>query len=272
MSAAAQPEPDPAVAAVLHAADPEPVQNTAEPPAEEGAPTWMVTFGDMMALLLTFFILLFSMSEIEVKKFQQAVNSLHEGFGTSTVDFGDSDSPAMTPSDTSTLLVHDPVEDQLDEIATALETFVAENGLEQNLLVDRAEEGVYLRINDAALFQPGLAEMETDNAWIIEKLSPIMTAIDVPVTIAGHTDNIPISSSKYESNWELSASRAAGIARTLVAMGHNADDVMVTAFGEHRPIDTNDTPEGRARNRRVELFYSRQNVTEARLVAVDPAG
>jgi len=97
----------------------------------------------------------------------------------------------------------------------------------------------------------------------VEQLGQITIDVDVPVTVAGHTDTIPINSTRYQSNWELSAARAAGVARTLVSMGHDPDEVQVVAFGEYRPIDTNDTAEGRARNRRVELFFSRENVDAA---------
>jgi len=251
----------------------DPPKGKSELPPEEGAPTWMVTFGDMMALLLTFFILLFSMSEIEVEKFREAAQSLHEGFGSSVVDFGDNQPVVLSEaSDSAMPSTVDLVNDQLDEIAGALETFAKENGLENSLLVDRADEGVYLRMNDAALFEPGFADVEADRLWVIEQLSLITTAIDVPVTVAGHSDNIPINSERYRSNWELSAARAAGVARALVDLGHNAAEVQVTAFGEYRPIETNDTPEGRSRNRRVELFYSRQSVSEAHLAAQDSAG
>lgn len=250
---------------VESSADSAPVPQRAgpEPPAEEGAPTWMVTFGDMMALLLTFFILLFSMSELEAEKFREAAKSLHEGFGTSTEDLGDVQ-PVIAPATDSSSSGgrRDPVTDRLDAIADALDQFVVENGLEQSLLVDRTDEGVYLRIRDAALFQPGFAEVEEQSAWIIEKLSLITRAIEVPVTVAGHTDNVPISNSQFESNWELSAARAAGVARALVDLGHDASMVQVTAFGEHRPIASNDTEEGRAKNRRVELFYSRQSIED----------
>jgi chemotaxis protein MotB len=220
----------------------------------------------MMALLLTFFILLFSMSEIEVEKFREAAKSLHEGFGSSTVDLGDSE-PVAVPeaSDSTGPGGIDGVDEQLDEIANALETFAVENGLENSLLVERNDEGVYLRINDAALFQAGFADVEPDRRWIIEKLSLITKAVDFPVNVAGHSDNTPINNARYRSNWELSAARAAGVARALVDLGHDPAEVQVTAFGEYRPIASNETPEGRSRNRRVDLFYSRQTALEARL-------
>ena len=256
-AAPAPPDPPPA---------PAPPREKQGLPPEEGAPTWMVTFGDMMALLLTFFILLFSMSEIEVDKFREAAKSLHEGFGSSTVDFGENQ-PVATPltSDTTGPGVAVPVDDQLDEIATALETFAIENGLETSLLVDRTDEGVYLRINDAALFQSGFADVEPDRLWIIEKLSLITSAVDFPVNVAGHSDNTQINGGRYESNWELSAARAAGVARALVDLGHNGAEVQVTAFGEYRPIASNETAEGRSQNRRVDLFYSRQSALESLL-------
>jgi chemotaxis protein MotB len=157
----------------------------------------------------------------------------------------------------------DPADEKLDEIATLLQQFVEDNGLEQNLVVDRSEDGVHLQIRDVALFRPGNADIETSTAWIVEQLGQITLDVDVPVTVAGHTDNIPINSTRYQSNWELSAARAAGVARTLVSIGHDPDAVQVIAFGEYRPIDTNDTPDGRARNRRVELFYSKQSAEAA---------
>ena len=101
MSAAPQPEP-PLAGTIGHAKPvigPSIIEGPTPPPVEEGAPTWVVTFGDLMSLLLTFFILLFSMSEIEVEKFRMAVNSLHEGFGESTIDLGDVFPPGIANAD-----------------------------------------------------------------------------------------------------------------------------------------------------------------------------
>jgi len=80
------------------------------------------------------------------------------------------------------------------------------------------------------------------------------------VIVSGHTDNVPIRSAAFASNWELSAARAAGVARTLVGRGRDPSAVTVEAFGEYRPLATNDTPEGRAQNRRVEVYYSRETL------------
>jgi chemotaxis protein MotB len=124
----------------------------------------------------------------------------------------------------------------------------------------REPEGVFLRMQDAALFESGSAGVEGARAGTLERLGDIARLIEVPVVVTGHTDNTPIRSPVFRSNWELSAARAAGVARALVERGQDPMLVTVESYGEHRPIAENDSPEGRAQNRRVELYYSRQGV------------
>lgn len=243
----------------------EPELPPVEDPVEEGAPAWTLTFGDMMSLLLTFFILLFSMSTIEVEKFRAAAGSLREGFSST---LGELSMPPPPPSD-STVTDTERTEKteltdaELDAIADRLEEFVKQNRLEQTVIVARESHGVSLRIQDVALFPPGAASIEEGSEWVIEQLGEVTRLIEAPVVVSGHTDNVPVGGGWFRSNWELSAARAAGVARALVEMGQKPERITVEAFGEYRPIDTNETAEGRATNRRVELYYSRQNVREA---------
>ena len=125
------------------------------------------------------------------------------------------------------------------------------------------ETGVRLQIQAIALFKPGSAAIEPGGVHIVGFLADLAKEIDVPVVVSGHADNQPISTSQFASNWELSAVRAAGVARELVARGQDPMWVRVESFGEHQPVASNDTPEGRAQNRRVEFFYSRQNIIDA---------
>lgn len=239
----------------------------AEDPVEEGSPAWMMTFGDMMSLLLTFFILLFSMSELETEKFRLAAASMQEGFGTSTGQLLPGEPPEGTREPDTTLITSPLAEETdatLDSIAERLEEFVAKNGLEEQVVVAREESGVYLRIQDVAVFPSGSARIAEESMNIIQQLGDIVRATDVPVVVSGHTDNTPIrAGGKFDTNWELSAARAAGVARALVDRGHDPTTIAVEAYGEYRPIDTNDTPEGRSHNRRVEIFYSREKIEEA---------
>lgn len=268
---------------------------------EEGAPLWMATFGDMMSLLLVFFILLYSMSELKVERFLLASQSLNEAMGGTAAEPMDDPMGLMPDPVDPELALQNPgmdpgaMEDQgngatpregaldgadgesgesedwletftdayLEMIAKRLEEFVREEGLEDQVRVAREGEGVYLRIETVVLFGSGEARIRDQGARVLDYLSVITRELDVPVSVSGHADNVPIRTDAFPSNWELSAARAAGVARILVAGGQNPETVRVESYGEFRPVADNASLEGRSRNRRVELFYSRAAVRSA---------
>jgi chemotaxis protein MotB len=253
-------------------------------PVEEGAPTWVVTFGDMMSLLLTFFILMFSMSEVKQDRFLLAAQSLREAMG----------STAEVPTDTPLGLMPDEVdpeldlsnpglndgattspvdgeggEDVIDVFAAAymkmieerLQALVDSSGLSaESVEVVTEEDGVYLRIRNAALFASAQADVLPESRGLIRKLSGITAELGVPTIVSGHADSRPIQTAAFPSNWELSAARAAGVARILVMAGQAPESLEVQSFGEFRPIGDNATVDGRAQNRRVEIFFSRDYI------------
>lgn len=232
---------------------------------EEGSPAWMTTFGDMMSLLLAFFILLFSLSEIKLDKFMQASESLRQGFGQSEIEMIDSQMQgAFADSDTpNEVTLESLVDEYLEEILQKLIEFIQENNLEQNLRVSKSELGVTLRIQDVVLFNQGSANINESSSWIVERLAHLVLEIDLPVVVSGHTDDCPICTDKFPSNWELSTARASGVARVFIAQSFDPRKVHVEGYAEFLPVDTNDTVEGRAANRRVELLYTRLNVVES---------
>jgi len=250
-------------------------------PVEEGAPLWMTTFGDLMSLLLTFFVLLFSMSELKVEKFAIAAQSFREATGgTAVIEAIDPQglvirdaNPQLkagqagdTDTDDRLLPVSDPgvaeslAEEYLDAIAEQVREFVKENSLEETLLVTEGPSGVRIRISAGVLFAPGSGLLQEDAEWIIQFLADMSNDIDVPVIVAGHADNQPIRTAQFGSNWELSAYRAAGIARQMAESGIEGKNLRVESFGSAQPIESNDTAEGRAANRRVEFFYDRNDI------------
>lgn len=248
---------------------------------DEGAPAWTTTFGDLMSLLLTFFVLMYSMSELKVERFAEARASLSEAFGgvavlpppapTGTVPNPAIPLPAPGASASDEELAIDErqlfaiTDAYLEQIARQLQDFIDENGLEETLSVIRGEDGVRLRILSTTLFPSGSAFLNEDKGWILNILGEITASLDVPAVVSGHTDDLPIQTSPFFSNWELSAARAAGVARELVANGHDPASLRVEAFGEHQPVASNDTAEGRAENRRVEILFSREDIlTSAR--------
>lgn len=235
-------------------------QSFEEDMQSEGAPEWMTTFSDMMTLLLCFFILMFSMSEINVKKFMQAAESLYEGFGQTDVtefqQLANVDSILVENPHAMEGLLDKQVEAMLQQLHEDLQEFIDENELHNSLKVENDESGVTLSIRDLVLFISGSADLEEQGRLILFNLVPFLMDVEIPVVISGHTDNRPIDVGVIRSNWELSALRAAGIARVLGDLGLNSENIRVEAYGEFRPETDNDTPEGRASNRRVELLWT----------------
>jgi chemotaxis protein MotB len=265
------------------------------PPVEEGAPTWTVTFGDMMSLLLTFFILLFSMSELKVEQFLLASQSLREALGGTALEAPEDPMGLMPDSVDPDLSLDQPgpaepaqalmdagggpggwldrfSEAYLRMIEERFKEFIEENDLEGRVEVTRDGEGVFLRIETATLFGSGEARLRQEGLEVLEYLSRITRELEVGVVVSGHADNQAIRSVRFASNWELSAARAAGVARILVADGHSPELVRVESYGEFKPVADNSTPEGRAKNRRVELFYAREDVRKAALRWASGAG
>ena len=238
-------------------------------PVEEGAPTWIVTFADMMSLLLTFFILMYSMSEVKQERFLLASESLREAMGsTATVP---TDNPmGLMPEDvdpdldlanpgmnngavTSPVDTENPGDDVVNVFAEAymkmieerLRDLVEESGLDATSVeIVREEDGVYLRIRDAALFATAQANLTPQGEALVLNLSGITKGLGVPTIVSGHADSRPIRTASFPSNWELSAARAAGVARLLVGAGQDPETVRVQSFGEFRPIADESTEEG----------------------------
>ncbi len=243
---------------------------------EEGAPLWMTTFGDLMSLLLTFFVLLYSMSELKQEKFLQASQSLREAIGGNAPELPedpqalldqemDPDKYLADPTGGGT---GDPVLDAvadayMEVIAKRLDQFIEDNDLQGSFSVDREADGVYLRMQSSALFSSGSGTLRNDAVAMLEYLGQITSTIDVKSVVSGHADNQPIRTAQFASNWELSAARAAGVARYLVEYGQDPEMVRVESFGEYNPVATNETAEGRAQNRRVEVFFAKADILEA---------
>jgi len=245
---------------------------------EEGAPTWVTTFADLMSLLLTFFVLLYSMSELKVENFFIAAESLREAMGSTAETPPDSIIGLMMESaDPETVI--EPLsaesndgsgdDDQVERVAAEylallegqLRTSVEEAGLDDSQIeIIRDDDGLYLRIRNAALFESAQVQVRPQAEALLVTLSSITSEIVIPTIVAGHADSRPISTPAFASNWELSAARAAGVARLMYENGHPASRLEIESYGEHRPLASNESEEGRAENRRVELFFSREYV------------
>lgn len=220
---------------------------------ENHAPGWMITFGDMMALLLTFFVLIVSFSSIQLVEFQKAMGSLKGALGVlphhqSPIKASAMKIPAFSGFNQRKLNM-----DFKDMIK-----FIESEGLEDYVKVEILEDAVSIRMSEPVLFALGRAELKSTISPLLSKIGNLAREWPNKIRVEGHTDNLPISNDEFPSNWELSAIRAINVLhffeqncqvspKKLYSIGH----------GENRPLVENDSNNNRAKNRRVEIFLER---------------
>ena len=223
----------------------------AEENDEPTAPFWLTTYSDMVTLLLTFFVMIVAMSEVKADHFMEAMSYFK---GRSSVFQNTQPVPVISKEG-------NPEDEEKVEKAKQVEAllnYVESNNLQDKVEINYEEESMHVVITDSVMFRTGssaLLETAQRVLALVAKASPDSAET---ITVIGHTDDRPIRTSQYPSNWELSAGRAASVVRFLLSQENSLEPGRYQAIGkgEYEPVDTNDTPEGRARNRRIELLIS----------------
>ncbi len=226
--------------------------------AKKGAPEWMATYSDMMTLLLCFFVLLFAMSTIDIQKFQAVVQSMNGSLGVldqgTTVNMEPliNNFPNDSPSETN---------EEFKQLKAEIEEFLEENELQGSVMVEINERGLLIRFMDKVLFDSGKADLKPAAQQIIFKVSEILKETINNIKIEGHTDNRPIRTQRFPSNWELSSQRASNVLHYLEeSCGIEKTRLSTSGYADTRPIDTNETVEGRQNNRRVDIIILRSSM------------
>ncbi len=244
------------------------MNNTPVEEEEESSGDWIVTFSDLMSLLLTFFILLFSFSTVEQNKFKQLLESIKDALGVQQVpEAGTREGLEAIHLDTlkKEVAVDElgaMVQREMKEIQSKVEEYILKNKLQGLVNVQVGDRGAVITISDVVIFPQGEAEFNPDAYPILEKMVDLLKQFPYKVRVEGHTDNVPIHTEKYPSNWELSTARAARIVRYFISRGIPPERLSAMGFAHYRPIADNNTPEGRAQNRRVEIVYTRESIIE----------
>ena len=234
----------------------------------EGAPAWVMTFADVVTLLMVFFILLFAMGSIEEEKWRQIKSSLRDALGQEVIpESGTREGLDVIKEkvlEESTIHAVDEVgamvAKEVEEIASEVEEFVFKNKLAGKVDVSSDERGAIITISDTVLFPAGASRMTYAGDEVIKQVFDLLKQFNYQVKIEGHTDNSPIRTERFPSNWELSASRAAEVARKLVRAGFPPSQLSIEGFAEFRPKVPNDSRKGRATNRRIEIVYQRGSI------------
>lgn len=221
--------------------------------------SWMITYSDMITIMLCFFMVFFILSATETDTLQQLQLRL-----TAQVSDLDQEVGRLTMENTRLQTEKQQLAQSLFGISDLQQdashsredfiVFLKDNDLMDQVQILENDRGLMIRFKDSVLFDSGSAEVSRQGLEIMERIGSKLGEIPNPVVVEGYTDNVPISTVAYPSNWELSSARAITVARYLIYdMGVEEERIAVTGFGEQNPIDTNDTPEGRSNNRRIEI-------------------
>jgi chemotaxis protein MotB len=259
-----------------------------ESPRTYSAPPWIVTFADLMVLLMCFFVLMLSFSEMDAEKFKLMSGSMREAFGVQTTiraeeapkgtsleaqDF----SPAVPePTDRNEVRQHTvdsdlntldlgleqrlkelkAQEEQAEQRAQKLREVFRQEIEDGRILIRRDSTNVAIELLEKDSFASGNAQLEPGAHEALAKVGRLVASMQGAITVSGHTDNVPIKSGgTYRSNWDLSAARAASVAHELLAAGVEPARLMVSGHADTQPRVGNDTPEHRALNRRVDITF-----------------
>lgn len=236
---------------------------------------WMVTYSDMITLLLIFFIILYSMSEVEKSKFNSLIKSLKNAFAVKTVASAESKKiginvhhkkvpkgqqskpkKAQTPKD----------QQKLDQLYKKLQNYIVQHHLTSQMALVDVPRGVQITFRDSILFDLGSAQLKQQAYQVLSDVGGLIKTVNNPISVEGYTDNIPIHQpSKFRSNWELSTARAQSVRRYLQNKAKlNPARLRVVGYGKYHPKVPNDTKAHRAENRRVNIVVLRQTQTSAR--------
>lgn len=224
---------------------------------EENKEAWLLPYSDLMTLLLAVFIVLFAVSKIDEEKAAQLSEEFRdsmmnesavEGSQPETTNGGE-----ITNEELAKYLDEEELEN-LEKIKAEIEEDLKDEGLTDLVTTTIDQRGLVISFNNAVLFESGSAEIKENNINALLAVADSIHTLDNYIRVEGHTDNVPIHSDIYPSNWELSSARAATVVRLFVDNGISADKIEAVGFAENSPVADNATASGRAKNRRIDII------------------
>ncbi|MCQ2969485.1 MAG: OmpA family protein [Clostridium sp.] len=225
-----------------------------EPSGDE----WLATYSDCVTLLMTFFVLLYAMSSVDeakMKALSQAFRSVMAGeSGDSILEYSlyNGDVPLIGGEIPTDDIDGDKIEESMYQ---KVNKFLEEHELESVVEIIESERGIVIQLRENILFETAKSSLRNDSKEILSSIAKLISSLDNNIMVEGHTDNRPISTADFPSNWELSVDRAVNVVRYFVETeGINPRRLSATGYGEYQPVANNDTEENMARNRRVNIL------------------
>ncbi|MBR7798792.1 flagellar motor protein MotD [Undibacterium fentianense] len=223
---------------------------------------WLVSYADFMTLLFAFFVVMYAISSLNEGKYRVLSNALNGAFGTAMIPGGEivnlkqHQASLVEPLPLIKPKVNEPLKKERErmthvarDLMTALEPLVREG----KVRVTQTSRGVSIEINASLLFGQGEAKLNSDSMQTLKAIAEVLKTDNHSIQVEGFTDNLPIKNSIFPSNWELSATRASTVARLFMETGVDENRITAVGQGPKFPVGSNDTADGRARNRRVTI-------------------
>lgn len=217
---------------------------------------WMLTYLDMITLLMAFFVILYSSSKVDQVKYQKVAQSFSTAFGGGGgksligTDNRPSISDATNPVDPTLVEAA-----KMQEVKSSMDKYLKENNLKGSVSTTIEERGLVVSISDSLFFDSGKADIKPEVSAKLVEIGKLLNKMGNYIRVEGHTDNVPINDGIFKSNWELSAIRATTVTKLLIdKSGISPKMIGAEGYGENRPIASNSTEAGRSKNRRVDII------------------
>ena len=222
---------------------------------------WLVSYADFITLLMVLFVILYSMGQIDIKKYKTLAESMRSAFtvggAAQVVDSQINQAGGNSEDGTSKPIVVPGIPEgptQSEEVAGELTSMLASQNLGSAVSVQTNIEGVLISLSERLVFKEGQADLPPESYPVLDTIVEMLRPINNKVRLIGHTSNVPSSSPNYSTNWELSLARAMSVARYMINAGIAPDRFLVSGQGEYAPLFPNDTPQHQELNARVEII------------------
>jgi len=234
-----------------------------KPEEKENGERWLLTYADLITLLMIFFVVMYAMSNVDQAKYEQLASSLNSAMGsggsTPTMIGAGGPSTAVVGVDSVALdgssseASTQAEQTKLQGIKEQVDSYLKKNGLDGSASATIQERGLAISIQDTLIFDSGKADLKAGTEAKILEIGRMLSSIDNYINVEGNTDSVAINTYEFKDNWALASSRADNVLRVLLKAGIQPARISSKSNGESRPIASNDTVEGKAANRRVDI-------------------
>ncbi|HCI13429.1 MAG: flagellar motor protein MotD [Gallionellales bacterium GWA2_60_142] len=223
---------------------------------------WLISYADFVTLLFAFFVVMYSISSVNEEKYKTFGDALNSAFNK---EGGASPNAASGPQEQQSMLFmadrqtvrlgeqQRRIQAHMKSLSAGLSQVMSDLIDQRQVSINQTKRGVEIDISASALFRTGEATLQPGTLDVLRQVASVLSKEELPIEVEGHTDDVPIATAQFPSNWELSSARASSVVRQLVESGVSAKRLAVVGLASNQPLASNDTPEGRAKNRRVTI-------------------